>query len=128
MNRAHPSHVYVVEDSPSVRSRITQMIGRLEGVRVVGESDTVPRAIVDILSLNPDAVLLDLDLKGDSGLRVLRAIHARSPSIAFVVLTNHCEAQYRRAAREAGAAYFLDKSSEFERIPGVLAEIAATQH
>jgi DNA-binding NarL/FixJ family response regulator len=45
-----------------------------------------------------------------------------------VVLSNHSELQYRRACARAGAAHFLDKSTEFERVPGIIATIAATRH
>ena len=57
-------------------------------------------------------------------MQVLRALHPQAPEIVFVVLTNHAEPQYRRACERAGAAYFLDKSTEFDRVPGVIAEIA----
>jgi DNA-binding NarL/FixJ family response regulator len=73
-------------------------------------------------------VLLDLNLMGHTGIEVLRSVHPKAPKIAFVVLTNHSEPQYRRACTEAGAAYFLDKSSDFDEIPRVLAEISARPH
>jgi len=44
------------------------------------------------------------------------------------VLTNHAEPQYRRACEKAGASYFLDKSSDFDEIPRVIAEISARTH
>ena len=58
----------------------------------------------------------------------VKTIRPKAPDIVFVVLTNHAEPQYRRACTEAGAAYFLDKSSEFDRVREVIAEIAATRH
>jgi DNA-binding NarL/FixJ family response regulator len=73
-------------------------------------------------------VLLDLNLNGVSGLQLLNTVRPQAPEVVFVVLTNHSEPQYRRACQRAGAAYFLDKSTEFERVPGVIAEIASTRH
>ena len=122
------THIYIVDDSPAIRSRLSEMLGRLGGVRVVGEAGAAPQAVSEILSLRPHSVLLDLDLTGSSGMQVLRAIHPLAPEIVFVVLTNHAEPQYRRACERAGAAYFLDKSTEFDRVPGVIAEIASTHH
>ena len=72
-----------------------------------------------------DSVLLDLNLSRRTGLDVMRAVRPRAPDIAFVVLTNHSESQYRQACLEAGARYFLDKSGEFERVREVIAEIGA---
>jgi DNA-binding NarL/FixJ family response regulator len=128
MNKPRPTQVYIVEDSASIRSRLIEMLGRIEGVRVVGEAEDAPRAVADILSLRPDSVLLDLKLVGSNGMQVLEAIRGIAPEIAFVVLTNHAEPQYRAACQRAGAAYFIDKSTEFHRVPSVIAEIAATRH
>jgi DNA-binding NarL/FixJ family response regulator len=127
MKAARPTNVYIVEDSAPIRSRLTEMLQRIEGVRVVGEAANAPNAVVDILSLRPDSVLLDLNLAGSNGMQVLEAIHGLAPEIAFIVLTNHAEPQYRAACARAGASYFLDKSTEFNRVPSVIAEIAAVR-
>jgi DNA-binding NarL/FixJ family response regulator len=123
-----PTRIYIVDDSVDIRIRLAEMMRRLEGVSVIGECATAPQAITDILALRPDSVLLDLNLGDRSGLNVLRAIHPHEPQIQFVVLTNHAEPQYRRACERAGAAYFLDKTTEFNRVPGVIASIASRTH
>jgi len=122
---SRPTHIYIVEDSPSIRARLAEMLGRMKDVQVVGEADAAPKAVVDILALRPDSVLLDLKLNGSNGMQVLQAIHRQMPEVAFVVLTNQSEPQYRRACHRAGASYFLDKSTEFDRVPQVIAEIAS---
>ena len=118
------TNIYIVDDSTAIRSRLHEMLGRLDGVRVVGEAGAASQAVTEILSLRPHSVLLDLNLVGSSGMQVLRALHPQAPEIVFVVLTNHAEPQYRRACERAGAAYVPDKSTEFDRVPGVIAEIA----
>ena len=128
MQNARSTQVYIVDDSAAIRARLAEMLGRIQNVRVVGQAGAAPEAVVDILSLRPDSVLLDLDLAGSSGMQVLRAIHPQAPEIVFVVLTNHSEPQYRRACERAGATYFLDKSNEFDRVAGVIAQIASTHH
>ena len=128
MNATRPTNVYIVDDSAAIRSRLHEMLGRMEDVRLVGESATAPQAVVDILALRPDSVLLDLNLNGTSGIQVLKAVRGEAPEIVFVMLTNHSEPQYRSACARAGAAYFLDKSTEFDRVQHVIAEIAATRH
>ena len=125
---SRPTQVYIVEDSPSIRARLHEMLERIEDVRIVGEADAAPQAVVDILALRPDSVLLDLKLKGSTGMQVLQAIHRQMPEVAFVVLTNQSEPQYRSACQRAGASYFLDKSTEFDRVPQVIAQIAALHH
>ena len=73
-------------------------------------------AIEGILSARPDAVVLDIQLQGGSGLEVIRAVRARAPEIAFVILTGHPNPRYRMAFAREGARAFLDKCSEFEQI------------
>jgi DNA-binding NarL/FixJ family response regulator len=124
---SHPTEVFIVDDSAQIRTRLAQMLSAMEHVRLIGEADCALEAIGHIRRLRPDCVLLDLNLLGRSGLEVLRAIHAESPGIAFIVLTNHSEPQYRSACMEAGARYFLDKSSEFERVPELVAGLAPQQ-
>ena len=123
-----PTRIYIVDDSAAIRTRLNEMVARLHNVSVVGECATAPQAITDILALRPDSVLLDLNLGDRSGLNVLRAIHPQAPHIRFIVLTNHAEPQYRRACERAGAAYFLDKTTEFNRVPDVIASIASRLH
>jgi DNA-binding NarL/FixJ family response regulator len=122
------TRIYIVDDSAAIRVRLAEMLSRMESVSVVGEADSARAAVAGILRERPDSVLLDLNLMGRTGIDVMRSIHPQAPEIVFVVLTNHAEPQYRRAATEAGAAYFLDKSREFDRVREVIAEIAATRH
>jgi len=122
------NNVFIVDDSASIRTRLAEMLARLEGVQCVGEAASANEAIASILRLKPDSVLLDLNLMGRTGIDVLRAVHTREPAIVFVVLTNHAEPQYRTACTKAGAAYFLDKSCDFDRVPDVIAAITATLH
>jgi len=120
--------VFIVDDSPSIRARLAEMLSRIDNVRIVGEAASARDAVAGILRTRPDAVLLDLNLFGRTGLDVMRTVHPQEPAIVFVVLTNHAEPQYRRACEKAGASYFLDKSSDFDEIPRVIAEISARTH
>ena len=128
MASQRPTRVFIVDDSASIRVRLAEMLARMEDVAVVGEAESAPEAVNGVLTLRPDSVLLDLNLLGRSGIEVLRTVRKQAPEIVFVVLTNHCEPQYRRACAQAGAAYFLDKSTEFDRVREVIAEIASTRH
>ena len=128
METTQNTRVYIVEDSAPIRARLAEMLSLMERVSVVGEAGCARDAVAGILRVRPDSVLLDLNLMGRTGIDVMRSVRPKAPEIVFVVLTNHAEPQYRRAATDAGAAYFLDKSSEFERVRDVIAEIAATRH
>jgi DNA-binding NarL/FixJ family response regulator len=128
MQTTRTNHVYIVDDSVWIRVRLAEALSRMPDVMVVGEAATASEAVAGILRTRPDSVVLDLNLMGRTGLDVMRAVHPREPGIVFVVLTNHSESQYRDACMEAGARYFLDKSQDFDRVPGVIAEIASALH
>jgi DNA-binding NarL/FixJ family response regulator len=79
------------------------------------------RAIVhSIQKMKPDALILDLQMPGGSGLDVLRAIRTEHPQLYVLICTNYPYPQFREKCLNAGANVFLDKSTEFEKIPDIL--------
>ena len=108
--------VFVVEDAPSIRERLTTMLMESDGVEVIGEADNPKSAIQEILSKKPDSVVLDIQLLGGSGLEVLEAVHPIHPQIIFIMLTNFPSEQYRQKCLASGASYFLDKNAEFLKV------------
>lgn len=128
MQTTPTNKVFIVDDSAPIRARLTEMLTRMDNVRIVGEAATAREAVDGILRTQPHSVLLDLNLLGRTGLEVLKSVHPKAPQIVFVVLSNHSEPQYRRACSDAGATYFLDKSCDFDEIPRVIAEIGGQVH
>jgi two-component system response regulator DevR len=119
--------VFLVEDSPLVRERLTQMLAALPETRVVGHASGVQEAISGILSTKPDLVLLDLSLDQGSGFDVLSAVHGKAPAIAFYMLSNFASEPYRRHAERLGASGFFDKSTDFERVRDMVTQRIAHQ-
>jgi DNA-binding NarL/FixJ family response regulator len=122
------NRVFIVEDSGPIRERLCAQLREIEGVSVVGNTDTPQSAVEAILRTRPDSVILDIHLIGGSGIAVLREVHAKAPEVTFIVLTNHPNAQYRRACLEAGASYFFDKSTEMDKVKEIIASLGATRH
>jgi two-component system response regulator DevR len=120
--------IFIVDDMPSMRERLRELVADIEGVQIVGDAGTPAEAIAGILQTHPDCVLLDYQLVGGTGVDVLRAVHPRSPDIIFIVITNHATAQHRRACMDAGARYFFDKSSEFSQIRSAIRAAISPAH
>ena len=119
--------VFVAEDSLLIRDRLVEMLGEVDGVTVVGAVETPGDAIAGILQTDPDFVVIVYQLKGGTDVDVLNAVHSQSPATVFpvfLVLTNHANPQYRRICQEAGAAFFFDKSLEFDKVRDVVAAAA----
>ncbi len=127
MQKDRVTQVFIVDDSPAIRQRLAEILATVPNIVIVGEAESASQAIAGILKTQPDSVLLDLNLTGSTGIDVMRAVCPKAPGIVFIVLTNHAEPQYRQASTKAGASYFLDKSRDFERVPRLIAEIAATR-
>ncbi len=102
--------ILVVEDDAFTRASIT---GALSGnsVEVIGSCGTSAEAITAFESLNPDAVLLDLDLGyGPTGLDLARAFRIRKPNVGLVMLTTYEDPRLLRANLPdipAGAEYLV---------------------
>ena len=112
--------VFVVEDSQAVRERLVDMINEIEDVDVVGEADTYDSAVSGILATRPDVAILDISLAAGSGIDVLAHVKRQLPALKGIMLTNYSSPQHVKASADAGADYFLDKTSEFEKIVDIL--------
>jgi DNA-binding NarL/FixJ family response regulator len=128
MEEAIGTTVFIAEDSSDVRRSLVELVEGVDSARVVGEAETAEDAVRGILSTQPDYVVLDFQLLGGTALDVLRAVHSRAPQIAFMVLTNFANPQYRKACMRAGARAFFDKSSEFTRVREVIAGLKPLTH
>jgi len=119
--------VYIVDDSQAVRERLIGMISEVEGITLSGASGDPSEAVGAIRRLHPDAVILDIRMPGMNGIQVLREIKQGQRAPKVIMLTNYPFGQYRRECAEAGADYFLNKSTEFEKINGILTGIVQVE-
>lgn len=118
--------VLIADDSAVVVERLADLLREIPAVELVGKAGTVSEAIVNIQVMNPDAVILDLQMPDGTGLDVLRAIRPNHPFLQVVICTNYPYPKYREECLLAGANFFLDKSTEFERIPLIFQELLRT--
>jgi DNA-binding NarL/FixJ family response regulator len=115
--------IFLVEDYVLFREILTARLEELEGVQVVGQAATVAEAIDGLREMQPDVLTLDLRLPDGSGLEVLLAVKQSETPPLVIVLTQYANPHYRTVCLEAGADYFFDKSSEFEQVVQVIAEL-----
>lgn len=113
-------NIFIADDSAVLIDRLSDLVKEVPGVTLVGSAGEAPEAGRAILELRPDVVILDLQMKNGNGIEVLEAVKSIHPETIIIVLTNYPYPQYRRKCLAAGADYFLDKSSEFQKIPEIL--------
>jgi DNA-binding NarL/FixJ family response regulator len=119
--------VLLVEDSPVICGLIAGIVNDVPGVAVAERVGSEREAVTAIGRLEPDVVILDLQLRKGTGFGVLRAMRDLPRKPVVLVLTNFAIDAYREAALELGARDFLDKSRDYDRLPGILSEIAAAR-
>ena len=115
--------VVIADDSPLVRERLGQLISTVGDVEVVGQAEDAHAALEAIQRLRPDVVILDIRMPGGDGLQVLERVKAGESPPVVIMLTAFPYPQYRKKSLEAGAEYFFDKTTEFDRITDVLEQL-----
>lgn len=116
--------VLIVDDTDFIRSLIKGLLTLLPYPMDIVEAADVPMALGVLGRWQPDVVTLDLQLPGGSGLDVLRALKQAGLPSMVIVLTGLTEPRIRQTCFEAGAAFVLDKSSDMEQLPHILATVA----
>jgi two-component system, OmpR family, response regulator len=130
MTNGSSLRVLLAEDSSLLAARLTELIGHLPDIELIGTVDCEADTLSHVAADTPDVLILDLHLRSGSGFGVLRAlargsrrpIDSRRPKI--VILTNFGLPEYRREAEAFGVEAFLDKSRDYFRLPSLLTDFA----
>ena len=113
-------NVLIADDSVLFRTRLVSVVTELGGFEVVSEAGDVPAALDALERARPDLVLLDIEMPGGDSLDVVERAKGGQGAISVIVLTAFPFPQYHRQFLAAGADYFFDKATEFERMVEVL--------
>jgi DNA-binding NarL/FixJ family response regulator len=108
--------VVVVDDHPLFRQRLTQLLSYEPDIEVVGEADNTTDAIELISNTLPNLAIVDISLKGSSGLELIKRIEPRSIGVHVLVLSIHKESLYGDRAIRAGATGYIAKNRPAEEI------------
>lgn len=101
--------VLIVDDHPMVRDGLRSMLLTVDDLEVVGEAGTAREAVAQAEALQPDVVLLDIQLPDEDGLTVLRRLKAVAPEASVLMVTMHENATYVTQAIAGGAAGYILK-------------------
>jgi DNA-binding NarL/FixJ family response regulator len=121
-----PLRVLIADDSPPVAEMLRELISDAGRIEVVGTADSEATAMHAIRTLAPDAVVLDLQLKGGSGTEVIRAVRADAglASTCLLVTSNHTSPQLKAGCLELGAEAYFDKVKELTALAARLGALA----
>lgn len=115
--------VLMADDHPVVRGGIRMLLETASEIVVVGEADSGRQALSMVEELQPDILLLDMEMPDMSGVEVTRQLKQKRTGVRILVLSAYNDPQYIRSVLSNGAAGYLtkDEAPEFilEAIHGV---------
>ena len=101
--------VLIVDGQAEVRRGLRMRLAIEPDMAVVGEAGDVDGALALAQALNPDAIVLDIGMRGANGVDAIKRLRAAAPAAAEVVLTLRDDEDTRVRAQEAGAQAFIEK-------------------
>lgn len=117
----NPITVMLVDDHPVVRDGYSKLLSNQPDITVVAEMDDGESACAQYNAVNPNIVVLDLNMPGIGGLETIHRLRAKDPKAKILVFTMHDSKIMVTRALEAGAMGYLMKSSDArEMIEAVL--------
>lgn len=108
--------VLVVDDHPLFRRGVCELFSLDPTIRVVGEAGTREEALDLAEKLSPDLIVLDLNMKGSSGVETLTTLKERDPSQRVVILTVSDSGEDFFSCIRAGADGYCLKDMEPEKV------------
>ena len=106
----HPIAVVLVEDHRMFREWLGHMIAAAGDFTVAGETDNIADALEMIEKLRPDIAIVDLTLRGSSGLELIKNLKARENDVPVLVLSMHDDELYAERVLRAGAKGYISKN------------------
>jgi two-component system response regulator NreC len=124
-----PTTILVADDHAMVRSGLSLILDAEEDLEVVAEAQDVDETRRKLNAYKPAVLLLDVNLNGESSLKVLAELLTVSPQTTCVVVTMQAEVGFAREALRAGASgYLLKEAADRELVEAVRTCAAGSQY
>jgi len=106
------TRILIVDDHPPFREGLRALLNSIPGMEAAGEAANGEDAIREAARLQPDVILMDLQMPGVNGIEATRRIHQSSPHIGVIILTMFEDDDSVFAAMRAGARGYLLKGAD----------------
>lgn len=116
MNASSHTSVIIIDDHPLFRKGVSQLIALSDQLHLIGEASSGEAGLELARALEPDLILLDLNMRGMGGIETLRALREADLAVRILILTVSDSADDLVAAIRAGADGYLLKDMEPEAL------------
>ncbi|QDP01379.1 UvrY/SirA/GacA family response regulator transcription factor [Thalassotalea sp. PS06] len=103
--------VLLVDDHDLVRTGIRRILEDVKGIKVISEVATGEEAVQFCRQIEPDVILMDMNMPGIGGLEATKKILRYAPDCKIIILTVHVEDPYPTKVMQIGASGFLSKNA-----------------
>jgi DNA-binding NarL/FixJ family response regulator len=110
------TRIYIVDDHPLIRRGLAALISAESDMEVCGQAEDSAQATSEIIKIRPHVVIVDISLKSNSGLELIKNIKSFDPNIQVLVLSMHDESVYALRVLRAGARAYVMKSDLIEKV------------
>jgi NarL family two-component system response regulator LiaR len=121
----HQKTICIVEDKPELRNAMVMMVELTNGLIIGGSYASAEEAVPAITRVVPDAVLMDINLPGSSGIACVAALKNRFPKMLFLMCTAYEDNDKIFNSLKAGASGYILKSEGPAKIMDALAQMLA---
>jgi len=115
--------IAIVEDNQMVKDGFSLLIGSMEEYEVVGAFGDCEGAIKSLPKLNPDVVLMDIELPGIDGIEGTQQLKKILPKVDIIVITVHENSDLVFRALCAGASGYITKNSDYTKMLQAIKEV-----
>lgn len=119
--------VLVVDDHDLVRSGIVRLLSDANGIDVIAEANCGEDAIKISRDLEPDVVLMDINMPGIGGLEATRKLVRANPDIKVIAVTACDDGPFAARLMQAGAAGFMGKGAEVDEMVRAILKVRSGQ-
>lgn len=119
-----PIHILIADDHPLFRDGVRALLNSIPVTEAVGEAATGAETIAQAAALQPDVIMMDLQMPGLNGIEATRQILQQNPRIGIIMLTMFEDDDSVFAAMQAGARGYILKGADQDEIVRTIEAVA----
>jgi DNA-binding NarL/FixJ family response regulator len=117
------NRIVIVEDHRMFREQLVHLINKAPNLVIVGEADNIRDGFALIQETQPNIAIVDITLKGSSGIELLKDLRAHGSEVPVLILSMHDESLYAERALRAGARGYVTKHEASESVMTAIREV-----